>query len=54
MKAAYKGSLEVVRLLLEKGANIDSKGNDGSTALKWATDAGHTEVVKLLQERGAH
>jgi ankyrin repeat protein len=54
MKAAYKGSGEVVLLLLDKGANIEAKDNDGSTALKWATDAGNTETANLLRLKGAH
>jgi ankyrin repeat protein len=44
----------VVKLLLDKGANIDSKDNDGSTALKWAMMAGNTETVNLLRAKGAH
>ena len=27
---------------------------DGYTALHWATDEGHTEIVKLLLDRGAN
>jgi len=47
-------TLEVVKLLLAAGANVDAKNVKGWTALKLATDAGNTEVVMLLQQHGAH
>jgi ankyrin repeat protein len=45
--------LEVVRLLLEKGAEPDSKDNGGRTPLSWAAKRGHEAVVRLLLEKGA-
>jgi ankyrin repeat protein len=38
----------VVRLLLEKGADVTAKDNIGWTALHRAARNGHEEVVKLL------
>ena len=52
--AALKGHLEVVRLLLEAGADKDSATTDGATALLEAAMAGHLEVVRLLLETGAY
>jgi hypothetical protein len=52
--SAALGKTEVVRLLLAKGANIDAKNNKGETALMLAEGKGHTEIVKLLQEKRAH
>jgi ankyrin repeat protein len=43
-----------VKLLLEKGAELESKDNYyGQTPLSWATGSGHEAVVKLLLEKGA-
>jgi len=44
----------VVRLLLEKGAELDSKhARFGGTSLSLAAGSGHEAVVKLLLEKGA-
>jgi len=47
------GHLEVVKLLLEHGADPNVKNRDGKTPLHNAASEGHLEVVKLLLERGA-
>jgi hypothetical protein len=44
----------VVKLLLENGAEVDSKNKDDWTPLLWATESGHKAVVKLLLEKGAN
>ncbi|CAK9100631.1 unnamed protein product [Durusdinium trenchii] len=53
--AASCGHLEVVRLLLEAGADKDAADTDGSTALQFAAGKGHChlKVVRLLLEAGA-
>lgn len=51
--AAREGHLAVVKLLLEKGAAIEAKAEDGCTPLSTAAFNGHADVVKLLLERGA-
>jgi len=43
-----------VKLLLEKGANIDAKTNQGFTALMVASYKGQAEAVKLLLDKGAN
>jgi ankyrin repeat protein len=43
----------VVKLLLEKGADVDSKDMGGRTPLSWAARNGHEAVVTLLLEKGA-
>jgi ankyrin repeat protein len=54
MWAASRGHFEVVKLLLEKGANVNAKQpDDGRTALIWAAETGHSEVIRLLLEKGA-
>jgi hypothetical protein len=52
--AAIRGHEAVVKLLLEKGAELESKDNgSGRTPLSWAAEKGHETVVKLLLEKGA-
>jgi ankyrin repeat protein len=52
--AAYFGLEGIVKLVLEKGADIESKDDKwGETALLWATENGHETVVKLLLEKDA-
>ena len=41
------------RALIDAGADVNIKDKDGSTALMWASDNGHTETVKLLIDAGA-
>jgi hypothetical protein len=50
--AAYRGDIDVVKDLLDKGANVNEWY--GGTALLSASSAGHANVVKLLIERGAN
>ena len=49
--AACQGHEAVVRLLLERGADIEAKDRDGRTPLQWAMRNGHEAVVRLLHER---
>lgn len=51
-RAAYRGQIDVVKDLLDKGTNVNEW--DGGTALFAASIRGHTDVVKLLIERGAN
>ena len=45
-------SVETVKLLLAKGADVNARSDDG-TALMMAVRWGHTEIVKLLLDAGA-
>jgi ankyrin repeat protein len=54
MLASYYGHRVIVKLLLEKGAEIESKDDEyGRTPLSWAAKNGHKEIVKLLLDKGA-
>ena len=50
MMAAAEGLTEVVRVLLLNGATVGTLDRDGDTAIKFATEKGHSEVLKLLEE----
>jgi ankyrin repeat protein len=52
--AACHGLLEITRLLLDAGANVNAVNFEGTTPLKEAAQIGATEVVQLLIERGAN
>jgi ankyrin repeat protein len=52
--AAANGHEAVVKLLVEKGTELESKDNQYSrTPLLWAAMDGHEAVVKLLVDKGA-
>ena len=53
MMASQNGHLDVVRVLLDKGAEVNAKRIDGTTALMVASQNGHREVVRELLEKGA-
>lgn len=38
----------MVQLVLENGADVKAKHNDGKTVLIWAAQGGHEAVVQLL------
>ncbi|CAG1970192.1 unnamed protein product [Fusarium graminearum] len=48
--AAFDGTIDIVRMLLDAGADINS---DDGFALQTAAEHNHIDVVKLLLERGA-
>ena len=52
--AALEGFLDIVRFLLEKGAEVDTRNIDKESPLIDAVENGHLEVVKLLLEYGAN
>jgi ankyrin repeat protein len=49
-KAANNGHIEIVKLLLAKGANRFAKYQDGKTALDLAIKAEHMDIVELLNK----
>jgi ankyrin repeat protein len=52
-RAASRGHLKAVALLLDRGATVDAVDGEGVTPLILASYRGKTEVAKLLLERGA-
>ncbi|KAJ4303921.1 hypothetical protein N0V88_001521 [Collariella sp. IMI 366227] len=53
MNGQEGGHVEVVKLLVKKGANIKVANNAGWTPVNAVDDKGHLEVVKFLVENGA-
>lgn len=51
--AAERGHEMVINLLLDKGAELETRDSDRRTALSLAAGSGHAVVAKLLLENGA-
>ena len=51
--AVREGYTEVVKFLVDSGADINIQNEDGWTALMLAADGGRTEAVEFLVENGA-
>lgn len=51
--AAHKGHLAVLKLLLDKGANLESRDTDGETPLMNGVNGGFEKIVAELVQRGA-
>ena len=48
MLAVSHGRQDMVKMLLETGAEVNSQDEDGSTALMCASEHGHADIVKML------
>lgn len=53
MQALYGGRIEVARVLIEKGADVNGRNEYGGTVLKSAAHAGRQDMVDLLLANGA-
>lgn len=51
--ASGNGYLEMVKLLIEMGININAVNNDGTTALQIAEENGYNKIVEYLIKQGA-
>jgi ankyrin repeat protein len=51
--AARKGDAATVKKLLDEGVDVNTKFRYGTTALFFACDHGHVDVVKVLLDKGA-
>jgi ankyrin repeat protein len=48
MYAALEGQTQIVKALLDRGADVNTKDSQGRTALMVATINLHTDTVRLL------
>ena len=51
--AALLGNMEIMRMLIDKGADINHVDNGGFTALTYAAKEGHYDIAKMLVDLGA-
>jgi len=51
--AAYEGTLECVKVLLDYRAPVEARDPNNKTPLFFAAAEGHAQVVKLLLDSGA-
>ncbi len=52
-QAVVEGKLDLIKTYFSEGADVNSKNDDGSTALSLAAEEGYTEIVELLINAGA-
>ncbi|KAI0269072.1 ankyrin repeat-containing domain protein, partial [Russula aff. rugulosa BPL654] len=52
-QASANGRIEIVRLLIEHGANVEAKNDEGETPLDVARVVQREEIIKLLSEHVA-
>jgi len=50
--AAYAGDVELVRLLIDKEADVEARSNNNYSALGIAIESGHARTAKVLIEEG--
>jgi ankyrin repeat protein len=46
--AAIRGSVEVVQVLLQHGADVNARDRDSKTALTYAVERGHQDIARLI------
>jgi len=51
MRAAYRGKLEIVRYLIERGVDINNSDNNSITALHHAVESESVDIIKLLPDK---
>ena len=51
--AARAGKLDTVRVLIQHGADVNTRGDEGVSALRSAVHGGYTDIAEYLLHRGA-
>lgn len=52
--AAIAGNTSIIKLLIEKGANINCNSHDSKTPLHCACEGGHIGIIEMLLQNNAH
>jgi len=52
--ASGSGHIDLVRLLLERGADVEARDEDGRTAYQLTVRRGMVEISELLSKHGVH
>ena len=52
-RAAWNGHIDIEKILIEAGADVNKQDRDGQTALYRAAWNGHNDIAKILIEAGA-
>ena len=53
LEATEQGSLNGVKEMIDRWADVEARHKWGRTALMYAAREGHTDIVALLEEAGA-
>ena len=53
MDTIERGNIEIMKILIANGANVNASNHDGQTSLDMAIEKGNTEIVQLLMKNGA-
>ncbi len=53
-RAAKRGHVAVVKVMLKARADMEARDENGGTVLHWAAGQRHAEAVKVLLEHGAN
>jgi ankyrin repeat protein len=51
--ASSEGHLDIAKLLIDRGANVDSRNDEQETPLALASSFGHLDIARFLIESGA-
>ncbi len=54
MLAAKNSTPEIIEILIDAGADVNSRDAEGQTPLMWAAESNAPEVVQLLLDKGAN
>jgi len=53
LQAVFNKHADVVRLLIERGADVNVRDREGDSALSYAVQSHQMEVVRMLKAAGA-
>lgn len=53
MYACRGGETEMIKMLVNAGADVNARDREGESALIWAAQFGHTDIMEILLKAGA-